>query len=256
MNTSDLHMALREMRGIVGQPKMLVGLLGIAILATLAQPFGFRVPGHIGLTFIYWLLVIGFTFPLGNFISMVFALTWGDRRQFVAMVCAALTMGGVVTVLVYLMNTIFLDWPIVHIPRMVAIASSVFPTAALITTLTWLVFGPRRAESAPVPDRTPPLIARLPHQIRGAVLHLQAEDHYTRVATQNGTDLILLRFSDAVNEVAPMPGLRVHRSHWVASSAIVSVQRHGDGAQITLSNGTTVPASRSNLPQLRQAGLI
>ena len=44
------------------------------------------------------------------------------------------------------------------------------------------------------------------------------EDHYVRVFTDAGESLILLRLSDAMAEVRDVPGLQIHRSHWVAAT--------------------------------------
>lgn len=69
MKDSSTHLALREMRQWIGTPKKLGGMTLVAVLAKIMQPFGFRVPGTIGLTLIYWLLIIGVTFPMGFVIS-------------------------------------------------------------------------------------------------------------------------------------------------------------------------------------------
>ena len=68
--------------------------------------------------------------------------------------------------------------------------------------------------------------------------------------------MILMRFSDAMKETAPVNGLQVHRSHWVAREHVVTAKRAGDRATLTLTNGAEVPVSRSYLPAVRDAGLF
>lgn len=68
--------------------------------------------------------------------------------------------------------------------------------------------------------------------------------------------MVLLRLSDAIREVGNTDGLQVHRSHWVAKSAVTKAERTGDRALLSMSHGPDIPVSRSNLPKLRDAGLL
>jgi hypothetical protein len=91
------------------------------------------------------------------------------------------------------------------------------------------------------------LTARLPQELRGRLICLQMEDHYVRVHTDRGSALLLLRLSDAMAEAAPVLGMQVHRSWWVASDAIKAFERVGRTSQLTLSNGVTAPVSQRHL---------
>jgi hypothetical protein len=102
------------------------------------------------------------------------------------------------------------------------------------------------------PDR---LLAALPLERRGAIHAFAAEDHYLRVYTDRGEALILLRFGDALAEVAALDGLRVHRSWWVAREAVQAAERDGDRVALLLPNGLRVPVSRTYLLAVREAGL-
>ena len=96
---------------------------------------------------------------------------------------------------------------------------------------------------------------RLPPRLRGATLHaVQAEDHYLRLHTDRGSDLILMRLSDAVAELEGLEGARTHRSWWVARDAVRGATR-GDGrATLTLEGGVAAPVSRRYARALRAAG--
>ena len=111
------------------------------------------------------------------------------------------------------------------------------------------------AASRPAPE--PPLLARLPVESRAELLHLRMQDHYVEVHTAVGMELLLMRFRDALREVENVNGLRVHRSHWVAHAAVVSVERRrGGGLTLRLVNGSEVPVSRSFAPTLKDRGWI
>jgi hypothetical protein len=105
---------------------------------------------------------------------------------------------------------------------------------------------------------TPPkFLDRLPLKLRGAeVWAVEAEDHYLRLHTSRGQDLILMRLADAVAELEGIEGAQVHRSWWIARDAITAAER-GDGrATLTLKDGAQVPVSRTYARQLREKGWI
>ena len=100
------------------------------------------------------------------------------------------------------------------------------------------------------------LLNRLSPERRGEILALSMEDHYVRVFTDAGESLVLLRLSDAMAEVQDVPGLQIHRSHWVASSAVDRTERWRDGRlRVHLVNGLTLPVSRTFARAVREAGL-
>ena len=77
-----------------------------------------------------------------------------------------------------------------------------------------------------------------------------------RVATSTGTDLILMRLSDAMDETGDVAGMQVHRSHWVATGEVTAARRDGARAILTLSDGRDIPVSRTYVPAVKEAGLL
>lgn len=100
-------------------------------------------------------------------------------------------------------------------------------------------------------------LERLPLKLRGAeVWAVEAEDHYLRLHTSKGQDLVLMRLSDAIAELEGIEGAQVHRSWWVAREAITEAVR-GDGrATLTLKDAAEVPVSRTYARLLRERGWI
>ena len=134
-------------------------------------------------------------------------------------------------------------------------------TALLIFWLVFLVvrwLGQIRQSSAPAPTPSVanPFLKRIPPRIAGELLCLATEDHYLRVHTSAGEDLILMRLRDAVEELAGSDGLQVHRSYWVARAAVERSERRGRRWVLILGNGLEVPVAESRLPALREAGWI
>ncbi|MDX2145037.1 MAG: LytTR family DNA-binding domain-containing protein [Rhodospirillaceae bacterium] len=94
-------------------------------------------------------------------------------------------------------------------------------------------------------ESAPKFLQRVRPSLGAKVLALEAQQHYVKVYTDRGTDMILYRFSDAVQEVASTSGLQVHRSYWVAHDAVADICGSGKNYKLTLHNGLTVPVSRS-----------
>ena len=260
VKNSSTQPAMRDMRRVLANPRAFAGLGLAAVLVTIIQPFGLRVPGPIGLTLMYWLLMIAVTFPLGFVISA--ACMAVCRQRWCAAVMAACAMAIAVTISTYTLNI-------------------VYPSAGDIGEVEKLAPAGRdrraggRAHHGSDPycpstdchGRGPTAVTKgsgapgaaqsVAHSTCvGAIHHLAAEDHYTRITTTRGSSLVLLRFSDALQAVAPTPGSQVHRSHWVSFDAIDKVERRGDGARLILSDGAYVPVSRSHMPILRAKGIV
>lgn len=89
------------------------------------------------------------------------------------------------------------------------------------------------------------LLSAIEPPLNGEILWVEAQEHYVRITTEHENRMVLARFSDIVRELSPEVGLQVHRSHWVANSAIVSEQKNGQSLTLILRTGDTVPVSRS-----------
>ena len=139
------------------------------------------------------------------------------------------------------------------------ILGNVPPVLLISTVMTCLtVLSQKRPVEthAAAPDAAPPaFLDRLPPKLRGAqVFAVQAEDHYLRLHTSKGQDLILMRLADAVAELEGLEGAQVHRSWWVAKDAIADAERGNGRATLTLTNGAVAPVSRTYARALRAAG--
>lgn len=105
--------------------------------------------------------------------------------------------------------------------------------------------------AAPAPAPVPPFSRRIPAHLGDQLLALGAEDHYLRVITPLGSDLILMRLSDALDELGDAAGMQVHRSWWVAHGAADALQRGNGRTVLVLKNGLEVPVSRTYLAAVR-----
>jgi hypothetical protein len=135
---------------------------------------------------------------------------------------------------------------------------SVLTVCAAMTAITMTVNTPGRVTHAP-PAGSPAapvrFMERLPRKLKGAVIYaISAEDHYLKLHTSKGTDLILMRMSDAIVELEGLEGAQTHRSWWVARDAVESARREGDRMVLVVKGGVEAPVSRPNVRPLREAG--
>lgn len=114
--------------------------------------------------------------------------------------------------------------------------------------------GAPRQPAAPRPGA--PFLSRLSARRGRNLLHLHMQDHYVEAHTDKGSELVLLRFRDAIRELEGLDGMQVHRSHWVAASAVDRALRRNGRLFLKLTNGDEVPVSRSFAPALKERGWI
>lgn len=88
------------------------------------------------------------------------------------------------------------------------------------------------------------------------VLCLQMEDHYVRVHTAARSRLVLATFGQALEGLAGAPGLRVHRSWWVAEGAVVRAELDGRNLKLILNDGLTAPVARTSVAEVRARGWL
>ena len=107
----------------------------------------------------------------------------------------------------------------------------------------------------PLPEAQAVFRHRLSAKRRAArLIAVQADDHYLRVHTDAGVELITARFADALEELAQAHGFRTHRSWWVAADAVEAVRWRRGVGEATLAGGVVAPVSRTFAYLLKEAG--
>lgn len=103
-----------------------------------------------------------------------------------------------------------------------------------------------------VTSMPPAFMRKLPPEKRGVLWAITAEQHYLRIYTSAGDDLILMRFSDALNELSSVDGLQIHRSHWVSAAGFKAFSEEDKRLFVVLQNDVVLPVSRPNYTAARQ----
>ncbi|MCC2973422.1 LytTR family DNA-binding domain-containing protein [Massilia sp. IC2-476] len=244
----------------------LASVFGLALCLAVLGPFGTYTDLSVPVRYAYWigLVLVGYLNILLA-AHAVASLRPGLRHRWTLMV---------VTLVSSVPTTLAVAW-VESVTRLAhSVPLSVFPRVygcvALIQlvmllfltrlqpSLSALLLRREQADSpAPVavPEATPAFYRRIPPHLGQELLALSAEDHYLRIITAAGSDLILMRFADALVELGDSAGLQVHRSWWVAHGAVRSLGRDKGRLSLTLHNGLEVPVSRTYVAAVRATGV-
>jgi DNA-binding LytR/AlgR family response regulator len=179
-----------------------------------------------------------------------------DRQPWLMTAALTLTISGPLSVMVWAMTGWFFDGDqsvqLAHLPRFfipVLIVTGVISALNVFLSRTPVQ---THAVAGAAPAR---FLDRLPPKLRGAAIRaVESEDHYLRIHTDRGSDLILMRMSDALVELEGLEGAQTHRSWWVARDAVRDVARGAGRATLTLDGGIEAPVSRRYARALREAG--
>ena len=233
-------------------------LIAIGLLMGFLGPFGSdRVPDVD--RYIYWMIcmvgggVIGIA--VDTFLRVRMAKTW--RRVAVVAVSATPPVS-----LLVLITEHFLLGALWNVRGFIDLLWQVLPILLVVMTVRALVWRrpPERVETRtviapPLPEAEATFRQRLSAKRRGArLIAIEAHDHYLKVHTDAGEELVTLRFVDALDELSQAHGWRVHRSWWVAGDAVESVRWRRGVGQLRLVGGLTAPVSRTYGPALKHAG--
>lgn len=146
------------------------------------------------------------------------------------------------------------DWPRTFV--FIWIISLAITTVAMLIRRATEKQDAAAPADAPAPAR-PAFMDRLPVRLRSAVLYaVQAEDHYLRVHTSAGQEMILMRLADALRELTGVEGMQTHRSWWVAREGLADASRDSGRVVLKLKSGVEAPVSRTYQASVRDAGWI
>jgi hypothetical protein len=112
------------------------------------------------------------------------------------------------------------------------------------------------APAAPLLAAGTGFLSRLPPRLGRDLMCLEMEDHYVRAHTAAGSDLILIPLRQAMAELEDVDGLQVHRSWWVARSALAGASIDGRNVKLILRNGLQAPVARNRIAHLRAEGWL
>ncbi|WP_421852811.1 LytTR family DNA-binding domain-containing protein [Oricola sp.] len=256
-NNAELQFTLREMRDVFTRPGVWMGVVATVAVLVASGPAGTLNNYNAAERLTYWGLTVIVTFPTG----WLFA-AWTERsaRRRGVSVWLAKPAGALVATMpvaaeVLLLTNLFNGQPLTDMDGVLPLAGlCLVVTLAITMTYAGGMTNGEQADDGAAEDGAapapPPFFKRLPRSLGTDLVSLQAQDHYVEVTTAAGRHLILMRLADAEAELDGYPGMRVHRSWWVARAAIDEMRNENGRPVLTLGDGTLVPVSRD-----RRAGV-
>ena len=191
---------------------------------------------------------------------LVAPFVWGPRFEQVGAIFKIAIASAIISVPVTLVLVLMFNSPREFSPTYLAAQFSyVMVISMIVTTAAYVrdILVNKTPDTALGHDPVAAFLERLPVKFRNAELYaISSEDHYLRVHTSLGEELILMRLADAVRELTGAEGLQVHRSWWVATAAIHDERRIDGRRFLILPNKTEVPVSRSYRAQAKEAGVV
>lgn len=267
MNGPLLQPALRELQAIVARPRIWIVFAALVGLLTATGPFGtldrLALPARLG----YWLIVLAGAWAIALAFVAAFHVLLEGRiahvlpRMLIGAAIGSLPIGAMLTVV----NAAFLQTPMA-LAEVGKDALTALPMSLAMCLLAWLALDDGNDAkaipgAAPLPGRDEPatlarpaILDRLPAGKRGKLVRLEVQDHYVLVVTAQGREMVLMRLADAIRETAPVEGIQVHRSHWIARDGIGAIRREpGKNGRTVLAatDGARIPVSRERVAAVR-----
>ncbi|MEO7223340.1 MAG: LytTR family DNA-binding domain-containing protein [Devosia sp.] len=256
MDGNALQLTLREMRGHLTDVRVLGIMTVVGLVLGLAGPFGSFAALDLLPRLVYWVATVFLTYCFGFGSSLFADRLWGVGRPFwLRLLIMSLPAGLGATLIVTLLNFIAFGGDQFEWIAVLVLLGQCFAVAIGVEAVV-LLAERRDTEAQNSPSAPPAILERVPPQQRGALVALIVEDHYVDIVTERGKTLVLMRLADAIREAGSIPGLQIHRSHWVARAAVVRAHRRDGKVILELSNGMHLPVSRGYLPAVREADLL
>ncbi|WP_299841853.1 LytTR family DNA-binding domain-containing protein [uncultured Roseovarius sp.] len=243
--------------------------LASIILATIAGPFETYLIMDWPARAQYWLLVVSVSIVVGYGVRATSLVLIGPEKPLLLDSVMVTLMTLVFTPIVWLITRTAQISSAANLPTLPSIAGYVMLCTAVIVIGRRVTpgFEAREYDFFPEIEVEPPqedepvgqprLLRRLAVENRGKILRLTANDHFVEVATENGAESLRMRLIDAIDEMEPVRGYCVHRSHWVAHKAIIRVERESNHKIfVLLANNDRIPVSRKYRENVEEAGLI
>ena len=241
---------LREIRARLLAPVRLSGWAAATLICGISGPFQtLEVFGPVANVF-FWFGAIVVASLLAVSIDQIMRDIWPKLKWYFRLPLQAMMFAPLYAVVILLAE----QWLFPADKRHQIVVWELIVEVALIYLAIVVLSHIAQARNARVEAAV--FLKRVPPKLGKNLLRVSSQDHYLEITTDKGSDRILMRFSDALDELSAMDGLRVHRSHWVMKSAIQEVKQAGGKVVLHLNDGSEVPVSRTYRKDLEAVGLL
>lgn len=236
----------KELLAELRSPVPLVAWLSLSVVVSIMGPFGSYGALTLSERALFWTPLLGFGVVVGTAIRTLVSFHAGPTPSLKSsLLIAALNSVFLAPALYGLIVVVVSDTAHAHVQG-AEIAVLIASVSLGICALRIAVSGEPAPTDTVEADPAPRLLRRLDPAVCGEIWAISVRDHYVDVQTSGGKTSLLMRFSDAMDEVEDHLGAQVHRSHWVAWGAVTTVCREGGKLVLQLKSGQQIPVSRNH----------
>ncbi len=254
-----MQFTIRELQQLISSPRFWISFAVVVVVLTLVGPFYTLTSLNFSARLVYWTLIACLNYLAGFCFSVYFGhlLFSAGLSELVSRLVSGFISGIPITFIVWNVNVYFYDFDMSESIGFFSLLLYCCVIAMAIGILFYM-FSLETRDNEPFSDKptvkssNPAFMRRLPAHLCKEILSLEAQDHYVNVTTKNGSALVLIRLADAIAELEGLEGLRIHRSHWVAADAISKTKRESGKLLVELTNGTSLPVSRTYAKNLKE----
>jgi DNA-binding LytR/AlgR family response regulator len=243
-NSGDHDLTKREkMAGLVTDRKLLV-FTGLVAGFTILGPFGTYEILGLWERLIFWALMVT---GIGALMHVCIVLSIESDRLSALPRWSRIALGAAIAAVPAVALIIFFTGYFFPAPVQPEVFPMLWGQVAAIGAVAGIVEYRPLAPPPPQPERPVEtrLHRRLPEGERHDIVSLTVRDHYVEVTTTGGQHMLLMRLTDAIEELDDLPGERIHRSHWAAARHLRRIARRGQKQVVLLSDGRELPVSKS-----------
>lgn len=258
--------SMRQLITYILSPIALFAFIAAGTLTTLTGPFGTYLSMSLLARAVYWFTLIGVSIIISMTIRRYIDIALADRGFWVRASCTTVLFTVIFTPCIIGMNMLVLGVQATEFMPIWKMYLVVISVPLTVNPLVFIVLKIQRGDVSPAgstalpPATTEPKRPRIFERLRNGLgddlLRISVQDHFVHVHLAEGSEKLRMRFGDAIAEVDRVPGLRVHRSHWVAESAVSGHELESGKVILTLRDGSKVPVSRNYRADVEAAGLL
>lgn len=238
-------------------------LTGISLFLAFLRPYGASDNAPFPIVFAFWFLLIIIGSAIGESAVWLFYKWCPDGPDWLMICLVSLVTAAGVTLVLLSMQSLSNGYVTVGPQPVWMLYFYVLVITVAMTLIGYTLgkafnmAGPDFVHIANDREAVETFLQRLPVKFHTADLWaVSSEDHYCRVHTSLGSELILMRLADVEKELSRVDGMRVHRSWWVSRKGIADTVRDNGKFILKLRSGEDVPVSRSYLEAVKDAGLV
>lgn len=243
----------------IASSKFWIGLFAAVCILALSAPFESSYVFNLVQRFFYWGAIAVTTFFIGYFINVTVSLYIESKtkKRFLSRIISSVLAGIAVSIWVYFINVFVLsvmefNWVKFSIFTLSCIVIASAVSAGMFVLNDTITQIKQSTKNNSASKNKVAFYQRLSKSIGTDIISLNAQDHYVEVTTSRGSELILIRLSDAIAELDGLAGQQIHRSWWVSKKHIVDSKRKNGRLSIVLSNQNEILVSRSYIPGVKQ----